>query len=274
MTITNILVHIDNNEANNKCLRAAIMLAEQHSASLTGLYVISDMTMPYYGEMPIPLELLQAQQQEAEALAAQVKAKFEAAVTDSTINSQWQSVTGAAEYRIAEYARFTDLVILRQGLDEDYLSENSGLAARVVLRCTRPVLLIPDAGFAKPIGQRVLVAWNRNREAVRAVNDALPLLQRAATVEVLAIAPDRQEGDLPTADICLHLARHGVNAEGEHIIADDMTAGETILTRAQTMNMDLIIMGGYGRSRLREVVFGGATRYLLKNMTVPVLMSH
>ena len=274
MTITNILVHIDNNEASSKCLRAAITLAEQHSSSLTGLYIIPDMTMPFYGEMPIPLELLEAQKQETEALEAKAKAKFEAAVARFSISSQWQSVTGAAEYRVAEYARFTDLVILRQALDEDYLSENSGLAARVVLRCTRPVLLIPDTGFAKPIGKRILVAWNSSREAVRAVNDALPLLQKASHVEVLAVAPDRGEGDLPTADMCLHLARHGVKAEGEHIVADDLTAGESLLAHAQTMNMDLIVMGGYGHSRLRETVFGGATRHLLKNMTVPVLMSH
>ena len=230
--------------------------------------------MLYYRKILIPFELLEVQRQEAEELEGQAKAEFETAVAHSAINSQWHGVTGVPEYQLAEHARFTDLVVLRQGLDENYLSEHSGLAGRVVLRCARPVLLIPDEDIAKPIGQRILVTWNGSREAVRAVNNALPLLQKAAHVEVLAVAPDREEGDLPTADMCLHLARHAVKAEGEYIVADDLSAGETLLAHAQTMNMDLIVMGGYGHSRLRETVFGGATRHLLKNMTIPVLMAH
>jgi nucleotide-binding universal stress UspA family protein len=137
--------------------------------------------------------------------------------------------------------------------------------------------VVPYAGTFKTIGQRVLVAWNAGREATRAVNDALPLLEGAAKVTVLAINPHgglRGHGEVPGADIALHLARHGVRAEASAIKSDDVEIGALLLSQAADLNADLIVMGAYGHSRLREVVLGGATREILRSMTVPVLLSH
>jgi len=123
----------------------------------------------------------------------------------------------------------------------------------------------------------VLVAWNASREATRAVHDALPILERADLVHVMAINPDHGRaghGDIPGADICLHLSRHGVKAVCEHITADDLDPGEMLLSRAADEDCDLIVMGGYGHSRMRQLVLGGTTRQLLAHMTVPVLFSH
>jgi len=121
------------------------------------------------------------------------------------------------------------------------------------------------------------VAWNGSRESVRAVNDAIPLLVDAKRVSVLALNPSdggRIHGDLPSADICLHLSRHGIRAEAQMLSARDIDAGDMLLSCVADDSADLLVMGAYGQPRFREMVLGGATRQILKQMTVPVLMSH
>jgi nucleotide-binding universal stress UspA family protein len=121
------------------------------------------------------------------------------------------------------------------------------------------------------------VAWNAGREAARAVTDALPLLTRADAVHVVAFNPDKggaDHGDTPGADIGLYLARHGVKVSVAQQQNEELAVGEQILSRAADLSVDLIVMGAYGHSRVRELMLGGATRTLLDSMTVPVLMSH
>jgi nucleotide-binding universal stress UspA family protein len=137
------------------------------------------------------------------------------------------------------------------------------------------VLIVPRYGVFGTVGERVLIAWNGSREATRAAHDALPLLKRATKVTVLSIDPDHDsQRRVPSADITLHLARHGVAAEADSTVALDIAVGDVLLSRAADLGADLIVMGGYGHSRVREMVLGGATRHLLQHMTVPVLMSH
>src|SRR5690606_4452572 len=149
--------------------------------------------------------------------------------------------------------------------------------ADFVMRCGRPVLLVPYAGRFEAVGRRVLVAWDAGREAARAVRDALPLLKRAEHVEVVSFNPDRpgaRHGPIPGADLAAYLARHDVKVHVSQQHGDDIEVGEQILSRAADLHSDLIVMGAYGHSRLRELALGGATRTLLASMTVPVLMSH
>jgi nucleotide-binding universal stress UspA family protein len=136
---------------------------------------------------------------------------------------------------------------------------------------------VPYAGRFESLGKRVLVGWNAGREAARAVQDALPLLMAAESVTVLTVNPEiglGGHGEEPGADIALHLARHGVRVTVEHMTAPEISAGDVILNRAFELSADLLVIGAYGHSRLREMVLGGVTRSLLQQMTVPVLMSH
>ena len=145
----------------------------------------------------------------------------------------------------------------------------------MVLAAGRPALVIPYIGAGETLGERVLVAWDGGREAARAVNDALPLLERAASVGVLVINPSRGgHGEQPGADIALHLARHGISVDAEHLEARDISTGNALLSRLADQNIDVLVMGAYGHSRLREMVLGGVTRQVFQSMTVPVLMSH
>jgi nucleotide-binding universal stress UspA family protein len=136
---------------------------------------------------------------------------------------------------------------------------------------------VPRSEIRGEIGERVLVAWNARREAARAVFDALPILQRAKEVKVVWVNPQSEHEtaqDIPAADICAALARHGVACEATEQLRPRVNVGETLLACAKDFAADLMVMGCYGHTRLREFVFGGASRQVLKNMSIPVLMSH
>jgi nucleotide-binding universal stress UspA family protein len=179
---------------------------------------------------------------------------------------------------LVRHARCSDLTVLTQAdpsAPNFYATKD--LVESVVLHSARPTLVLPYAGDFEGIGKRVLVAWNDSREAARAVSDALPMLQRAAQVEVASWSEGASAKDDPLRPQldALHkwLMWHGVSAQvrvetGRAGIADAM------LSHAADTDADLIVMGAYGHSRWAELVLGGATRGLLASMTVPVLMSH
>ena len=122
---------------------------------------------------------------------------------------------------------------------------------------------------------RVMVCWDGSRAAARAVGDALPFLKKAKQVEIVIVSTKPNEKDeMPGADLGQHLARHGLKVEINQITSPDIDVASTILSHAADFSTDVIVMGGYGHSRLREFVLGGVTRGMLESMTVPVLMSH
>lgn len=175
-------------------------------------------------------------------------------------------------------ARYADLAVVGQADPGHPLFDTlAKLPEAVMLGCGRPALIVPYAAPARAVGNRILVAWNGSREAARAVADALPLLCAAETVVVLTIGATRDrdtDGDHPARRLVEHLAQHSVRAESSHIASDDLQPGDIIMSRAADLGCDLIVMGGYGHSRTRELILGGVTRAILQNMTVPVLMSH
>ena len=273
-----ILVHVDNSRDCDARIEAAVRIASQFGAHLSGLYVRPRLAViPPYIAADMDPALLQIQTQAVDAQAEEAKSRFDAIAAGPDVTLEWRCVEGGLGRTINTHARYADLVVLGQANAEDPKSVSEGLADRVVLESGRPVLAIPYIGPPENFAQHVLVAWNGSREAVRAVNDAMPFLKAAKRVDVLAIDPDEAKnghGDIPSADICLHLARHGANAHASHIMASDIDVGNMLLSRAADIGANLIVMGAYGRSRFREIVLGGATRHILRHMTVPVLMSH
>jgi nucleotide-binding universal stress UspA family protein len=142
----------------------------------------------------------------------------------------------------------------------------------------RPLLLIPYAGEFATVGRNVLVGWTRTRESTRAVHDALPVIALSAMVTVLTVENRRGAPDvriLPTADIAEHLARHGLAVSAARtVVSDGLTPADALLDYASDVGADMLVVGGYGHSRTREMILGGVTRDLLRHMTIPVLMSH
>ena len=284
MGLKDLLVHVDGTRGHEARLRIAAELARRNEAHLTGLFVIEPVNVAGVfspgGADVAQTEILQAIQEQHEkarrALAERLGATFRARIDAAGILGEWRVTQGDPSERVTLHGRYADLVILGQS-DPDAPSLGPAVPEAVLLGSGRPALVVPYIGADRPIGHRVLVAWNGSREAARAVNDAVPLVAPGGRMTVLAINPARGvagDGDLPAADMAHHLARHGIAAEAAHTVAEDIAIGDLILSRAADMGADLIVMGGYGHSRAREFVLGGATRALLGHMTIPVLFSH
>ncbi|GAB2874842.1 universal stress protein [Pseudoduganella ginsengisoli] len=211
--------------------------------------------------------------------AEQALALFSAVVKQTGLNSYEQRNRDEDEYSgLCLQARYADLLVLGQADPQD---RNEGallldLPEHVILYAGRPVLLVPAAGQFATLGERPLIGWNGSVEAIRAITAAMPLLRRAKQAAVAIIAPEtgpESHGEEPGADIALYLARHGVNAE-VMTISPPHGAGQGLLQLAAAIRADLLVMGCYGHTRLRERILGGASKTVLAGMTLPVLMAH
>ncbi len=281
MIYKDILVVLDPDPRFRERLGIAAGLAERFAAHLTGLYVVpgteSLLHFGYYDPSlvdPLNRELReQAANQEEE-----VRQVFEDIAGRAGISAEWRPARGYPTDVAAVHGKYSDLIVLGQ-LDPD---DKPAPLVRprpedVALLVGAPTLVVPYVGKFAQVGKQVLVGWNASREAKRAVDDAMPLLAAASSVTVLAINPQKSpiaHGEVPGADIALYLARHGVKAQVEQTVAADLGIGEALLSRASDLAADLLVMGCYGGSRVRELVLGGATRTILESMTLPVLMAH
>lgn len=278
MTYSDIMVHLTEDPRNEARINAALMLAQQFDAHLTALYTLPPPQHLYFMGEYVPVEVIQQQVEEAKVRGRKSRASFEAAAARQNVKADWLESDRLPVEAIEISGRAFDLIVLGQPDPDpkDTLAVPAGvdvLPHELALRAGRPILTIPYAGSYPVIGSHVLVAWNGSREAARAVHDAMPLLEKAKQVTVFGINPEASRGT-PGADLARHLARHGVRVETAYTVADDIGAGDALLSVAADRSIDLLVMGAYGHSRLREVVFGGVTETVLASMTVPVLLSN
>jgi len=276
MTYKTILVHVDNGKYCPARLDMAIHLARRFDAHLVGLHALTAVRLPAYAIAEAGATLLEAQRTVAQEQADRAESLFMKAIAGAGLAStEWRVSSDDAVDALTLHARYADVVVLGQPRERDSSGVESDFPERVILAAGRPVLMVPYAGKFEGVGKRVLVAWNTGREATRAVTDSIPLLREADQVHVVAFNPEgTAHGAVPGADIGLYLARHGVPVEVSYHRADDIDVGNQLLSRVADLGIDLIVMGGYGHSRLRELIMGGATRTILESMTAPVLLSH
>ena len=279
MAYKNLLVHVDDSKACAERVRAAIDLAIAHEAHLTGVYVIGDLPPETFESSYLLPEMREMLQQEGGTRAEAALARFTEAAKRNQISFEARTDRGlytAVAEALVVHARYADVVILGQA-DPDDGGGPRDLPEAVTLASGRPSLVIPYIGPQATLGQRVTVAWDASREATRAVNDALPILTRAQAVAVVAVNPREMafgHGEQPGGDIAVHLARHGIKVEVQRIESRDVDVANIVLSHIADQSSDLLVMGAYGHSRLRELVLGGVTRTILHDMTVPVLMAH
>jgi nucleotide-binding universal stress UspA family protein len=223
-------------------------------------------------------QLLERMRADAEQESSRLRTAFETLVRRDGLSGEWREALEAPPDAVAQHARYADLSILGQPEPGTPIAGLTELILEAALfSAGRPVLMLPYAGRFNAGLRTVLVGWNATKEAARAVNDALPLLRAAQQVRVLSINPRGGiggQGDLPAADIALHLARHGVTATAQHSVATEISEADVLLNTATDLGAELLVMGAYGHTRLREMVFGGVTRGILARMTVPVLLAH
>ncbi len=280
MPFKNLLVHLDDSAPCAGRLEAAIDLALAHGAHLTGLYVIAEPELPGSVLGLLPPSTLAEHRRAREDLARQAATRFAQATARPGLVADCRTERCAEVHvpaTLALHARYSDLTVLGQPEPGNGIPGARRIVEDCIFGSGRPVLVAPFIGAQPTLGQRVMVAWDASREATRAVNDALPILERAAAVEVAVINPDARafgHGAQPGADIALHLARHGVKVTATHTEARDIAVGEALLSLLADRGCDMLVTGAYGHSRFAEFLLGGVTRLLLNSMTVPVLMSH
>jgi nucleotide-binding universal stress UspA family protein len=293
--LRDIILVLDDSAPSEIRLDIAIALAQQHDAHLTGLSAL-DLLMPTRAAVQPrgnpaedtepasvlwragpPIDYPEADTQSAEE-AERIEAMFRERLRFSHLQGDWRMASGKVSETVVRQARHADLVILGQ-VDPAHPPPPAGrqLVEDVLMTSGRPILVIPYIGRFETLGTNILVGWNTSREAARAVNDAIPFLAKAASVTILEANPvGRKLGtdDATSADITRHLARHGISAETARTAIASISAADALLSYVSDISADLLVVGGYGHSRLREFILGGVTRELLRHMTLPVLMSH
>ena len=273
MAYKDIVVHVGSDGRSAVRLDAAVDLAERHEGKVTGVYVLSRLTVPGFASFELSTEVYKRLDAEQRALAEEAERQFAGRMAKSTVASEWRLTTGDAVDAVTTSAHYADLTVVGQH-DPDDDSSIAGLPDSVVLGAGGPVLVWPYAGSFSVGAETVMLAWNGTRESKRALSDALPLMQQAEKVIVLGI--DTGDGKrIPGADVAAYLARHGVSTEARHTVSSsDLGASDALLSEISDHGAGLLVMGGYGHHRMREVLLGGVTRDILRQMTVPVLMSH
>ena len=255
----------------------AISVAEAFEAHVLGVAVSYEPVIPGNVFGGIPPEIIDGQRREAENKARAAISRFDQAAKRTGLSSETRilrtTIAEAAD-QLGRIGRRFDLVVIGQP-DKANSAPDQIVDESVLFESGRPVVFVPFIQKGGMNLDRVMICWDGSRPAARAVADALPFLKKAKQVEIVIVSekPDKKD-EIPGADLGQHLARHDLKVELEHITSPDIDVASTILSYVADSGADMIVMGGYGHSRVREFVLGGVTRRMLESMTVPVLMSH
>jgi nucleotide-binding universal stress UspA family protein len=255
----------------------AISVAEAFEAHVLGVAVAYEPVIPGTVFGAIPPEIIDGQRREADNKARTAVSRFDQAAKRAGLSSETRILrTTIAETadQLGRIGRRFDLVVVGQP-DRANSAPDQIVDEGVLFGSGRPVIFVPFIQKSGVTLDRVMICWDGSRAAARAVADGLPFLKKAKQVQIVIVSekPNKKD-EIPGADLGQHLARHGLKVEIEHITAPDINVASAILSYVADSGTDMIVMGGYGHSRLREVVLGGVTRGMLESMTVPVLMSH
>jgi len=271
-----IVVFVDAAGEATGILEFAGALAQEHGAHLIGVFIQPESPMTpseSFARGTGMQGVIEAHRARVERIEAEHRVLFEEIVRRQRIRSEWRAVSCLSS-DVAEHAHYADLAVIARSAPATQVAGTAGFAESLVLTSARPVIMFPPHGTATRV-RRIVVGWNAGREAIRAVADALPLLVRAEAVELLVVDPQRHpgHGQEPGADIARHLARHGTTVEVLRLSSGGEGVGHVLLSRAADFGADLLVMGAYGHSHLREWMFGGVTRTVLREAGIPVLMS-
>jgi nucleotide-binding universal stress UspA family protein len=275
--IKDIVVNLPVGAARDAVSDYAVSIASTFKAYLAGVAFNYEPILPDAFVDGMAAGFIDAQRAESERAAKAAIAKFDAATRRAGISAAAQMIEasfGGAAGRFGEIARRFDLSVIGQNEPTKSAAEELLIEA-ALFESGRPVVVVPYIQKDPFKLGRVLVCWDRSRNAARAIADAMPFLERAKGIDLLTISSKDVRRDEPQgADIADHLIRHGLKVDIRRIVSNDADVASTILSFAADSITDFVVMGGYGHSRLREFILGGATRGMLAAMTVPTLMSH
>ena len=276
--IKDIVANLPVNGSRDVVTAFSASVAAALDAHLAGIALVYEPLVPMMIDMyGVPADVIEAQRAENLKTAKAAVQRFEEVAERTAIRAEARMLdapAASAPNIFAQVARRFDLSIIGQP-EPDKPTLDRLIVEAVLFDSGRPVLIVPYIQRTALKLDRVLVCWDGSRSAARAVGDAMSFIVRAKTAELVMVASESTKSDeLPGADIAHHLARHGAKVSVERIVSTEVNVASTILSHAADTSADLLVMGGYGHSRLREFVLGGVTRGILGTMTVPTLMSH
>lgn len=289
MGLRDILVVLDDAPVSEGRLQLATKIACQHQASLSALFLRSDRAIasrvavrtPHLAPTPETSSRLVAAAFREDALPRDERGYLERRFRDCIRcvqqGGEWYCPDRPDQVALANLAKAADLVVIGQVNPDAGSVPRWYRPAAIVVSCGRPVLMVPYIGTFTELGQRVLIAWDGSREAVRALNDSLPMIASARMVTLMTVRPDFRSfrSERMTMQAMLrHLARHDVFASIDETLQGENSIHDVLLSRSVDLAVDMIVAGAYHRSPVREALAGGVSRGLLRHMTVPVLLSH
>jgi nucleotide-binding universal stress UspA family protein len=276
--IKDIIVHLEHRIARDPARDFAITVAETFDAHVAGVAFACTPDFPGYMMLEIPSDLLAQMIAESEKAALAAIERFDAAARRSLISAEHRllkAIGTSAPVILSKLARRFDLSVFMQsepnGVDNDDMIEAS------LFESGRPLIVVPYIQKEGLKLDHVVCCWDGSRAAARAINDGLPLLAKATMVDLLIVVNEKTnsaQNEIRGAEMAKHLARHDVKVQIVTISAADFDVTKAILSYVADISGTLIVMGGYGHPKLREVILGGVTRDMLKSMTVPAFMSH
>ena len=274
--VKDIIVNLSVGKPRDVAGDYAISVASAFDAHLSGTACAYEPVVDGMAFPSVAVSLIDAFRAESAAEANRAKNAFEQNARRAGIAADSIVISGTASdaaKKLGELARDYDLSIVAQAQPDGDVAESMAIEG-ALFGSGRPVLVVPYIQSSGLKLDRVMVCWDGSRNAARAVGDAMPFLRRAGTIDVVTVDRQERRNELVGARIATHLARHGLKVELKPIIAPDSDVASAVLSFAADNSTDLIVMGGYGHTRLREFVLGGATSGILGSMTVPTLMAH
>jgi nucleotide-binding universal stress UspA family protein len=278
LVIKDITLKLETDPGRDRSLSYAMSAAKAFDAHVTAMAFCDPLGFPQYPIPTLPASVVSNIIEEKEREAREATARFQAAAEEAGLSFDHEIVTHRLPHSAAAFAvkaRRSDLSIIQQAETRD--DDNEAIIESALFDSGRPVLIVPYIQKDSLRLDHVVCCWDGSSTAARAVNDARPLLKRANKVEVLIIANEKTQDSRHQASgtgIVNHLARHGIEVALRVVPAADVDVNNAILSYTGDHGSDLVVMGGYGHSRLREFVLGGVTRGILGSMTTPVFMSH
>ena len=274
--LKDVVVNLSGATPQDFAAEYAVSVAKTFGAHVTGIAFVYEPVIPDTVMGGIPTDLIEIQREENTKAAKAAVDRFEAAAKTNDVSAAARmldaSLAGAAT-TFGQIARRFDISVVGQASPERGAAEELMIEG-ALFESGRPLIVVPYIQKQGLKLDRVILSWDGGRMAARAIADAMPLLARAKAVDLVIVTERGKNEEITGVTMSEHLARHGVAAAVKRIAKGDIAVQDAILDYVADSGADLIVMGGYGHSRLREFILGGVTRSILKSMTVPVLMSH
>jgi len=274
--LKDVVVNLSGRAPRDFAAEYAISIAATFGAHITGISFVYEPVIPDGTLGGVPVDLIELQRAENSKAANEAISRFDAAVKKAGISAETRildATFGGAATRFAQIGHRFDLAVVGQAQREGGASDEL-IIEGALFESGRPLVVVPYIQKRGLTLERVLACWDGSRTAARAIGDARPFLERAKAVDIVIVAEERKSEEMTGANMSAHLARHGVPASIKRMAKGDIGIEDVLLSYAADSGADLMVMGGYGHSRLREFILGGVTRGILASMTVPVLMSH